>query len=229
MKTTFFITMALLLAGAGAAWGQTNEPRSYSNYGDNGYLGGYYSAGTIEGSSSYGMGAFARGVGEYNLYTAMAVRELEHARTLAIQNHQLAVDNWLARRAAHRERVRAEMLSPQLIARVVEVSKPDRLAATQYWPESGKLIWPAALMGEELAKERAAIEKAFAARTTRDMGPGSAFYAGVRQGTEQMLAGLREKLPEMSSMEFIAAKKFLMGLRYEAVSPATSSALAMRD
>jgi hypothetical protein len=228
MRTTFVITMALLLAGASAAWGQTYEQRPYHpQYGDNGYYGGY-SAGTIAGSGLYGMGALARGVGEYNLYSAMAARELEEARTLAIQNYQMAVDNWLARRAAHRERVRAEMLTSQQVARIVEVSRPDRLTAAQYRPDSGKLTWPAALMGQELAEERAALEAVFAGRTSRDMGAGSAFYANVRQGTEQMLAGLREKLPELSSMEFIAAKKFLVGLKYEALSPATSTALAMK-
>ncbi len=231
MKTKWIITTGVLLAAiASAGWGQEYEPLRpvYPRSDGYGYYGGYY--GTYEGSAAAGMAAFARGVGEYNYYSAMARRELEQARTLAIQNHQLAVDNWHARRAAHREQVRAEMLTPEQVARVVEASRPARLTAAEYQPAAGKLVWPAALRGEEYAAGRAAVDQAFASRTSQDRGAGSAFYASVLQQTQEMLSQLKEEVSELRPMEFIAARKFLVGVRYEALTPAatTTSALAMR-
>lgn len=229
MRTKWIITTGVLLAViATAAFGQETEPLgAYPRYdGYAGYYGGPY--GTYEGSAAAGMGTFARGVGEYNYYTAMALREREHARALAIQNHEIAVDNWHAQRAAHRERVRAEMLTPQQVARVVEAGRPARLTAADYQPVTGKLVWPVALLGEEYAARRAAVEKAFANRTSQDSGAGSAFYVNVRQQTEEMVSQLKEKLPELRPMEYIAARKFLTGVRYEALSPATPTALAMK-
>lgn len=231
MKTKWIITMGMLLAAvASTAWGQESESLGpvYPRYEGYGGYGGYY--GTYEGSVAAGMGSFARGVGEFNYYTAMALREREHARALAIQNHEVAVENWHARRAAHRERVRAEMLTPQQVARVVEAGRPARLTGAEYQPVSGKLVWPVALQGEEYAARRAAVEEAFASRTSQDVGAGSAFYVNVSGQTEEMVSQLKEKIGELRPMEYIAARRFLAGVRYEALSPApmTIGALAMK-
>lgn len=228
MKTSWIMAMAGSLAvSAGVAWGQAYEP--YRPVYPAGYGYGVYGAATYEGSVFYGLGEFARGLGEGNYYNALAARAYQEARALAIANHQTAVTNWLNRRDAHRERVRAERMSPEQIARVARANQPDRLTAAQYEPATGKLTWPAALMGEEFAKARAAIEEAFARRTSRDAGGQSQFYAGIRLATEEMLAALAAKLPEMSPMEYMAGKKFLVGLKYEALAPAAPTALAIAE
>jgi hypothetical protein len=218
---------ALLAVSASVVWGQAYEPRRPAYPVDCGYR-GYY-AGTYEGSVFYGLGQFARGLGEGNYYNALAARESQEARALAIANHQMAVTNWLNRRNAHRERVRAERMGPEQIARVAKANQPDRLTVAQFEPATGKLTWPAALMGEEFAKARAAVEQAFAERTSRDAGGQSQFYVLIRQITEEMLAALATKLPEMSPMEYMAGRNFLVGLKYEALAPAAATAPAIAE
>jgi hypothetical protein len=204
-----------------------------SSYGGYGESGGY---GTVEGSILFGLGAFARGVGEYNYYTGMAVRDLEQARTVAIKNHKTAVENWHSLRKAHSDRRQAEWekerLTPAEVAHIVKVSRPDRLTPAQYEPATGKIIWPAPLMGDEFAAERAQLEDAFARRTVRDAGPDSAFYDQVRRLTEKMLNKLRQKndeSEELTPMQFIAGKKFLVGLKYESHTPIDVEALVTSE
>jgi hypothetical protein len=233
----------LTLAG-GTAFGQTyvqgtgegpgfHMPTGqfYGGYSGNGGYGGTY-----EGSVLHGLGDFARGVGEYNYYTGLAARELEEARTVAIKNHKIGVENWYSLRKAHWERRAAEWekekLTPAEIAHVVKVSRPDRLTPAQFEPATGKINWPGPLMGEEFAAERAALEEAFAKRTARDAGPDSAFYDQVRRHTERMLGKLRQKNEqqgELTPMQFIAGKKFLVGLKYESHTPTDVKALVTSE
>lgn len=237
MKTRWIITTLLLMAiSGGVAWSQTEvvPGPGYSYPAWRFPYGGYDGyGGTYEGSVLMGWGAFARGVGEYNYYSALAVRELEEARAQAIRNHEAAVASWLTLRHGYQERRKAkweeERLTPTELVQLIEAKRPVRLTAAQYQPASGKLSWPAILMGEEFAQEREAIEKMFAARTTKDTGAESMFYGEVNRMTEQMLGKLREKLPESNTMAYIAGKKFLVSLKYESVSPVNAAALAMSD
>jgi hypothetical protein len=225
MNAKWIFTSALVLVLHSSAFGQSyvlqdgsaagdsfQNPSYGSGYGGNGGYGG--SPGTFEGSVLYGLGAFARGVGEYNYYTGMAVREMEGARTVAIKNHKSAVESWHTLRKAHWDRRAAEWekekLTPAEVAHVVKVSRPDRLTPAQYEPATGKITW----------------------RTARDAGPDSAFYDQVRQLTERMLTKLRrnnEQGGKLTPMQFIAGKKILVGLRYESHTPTDAKVLAASE
>lgn len=185
---------------------------------------------TEVGSNLYGLGELARGVGDYNLNTARARHEYERARARAIQNHKLAVETRFDLKRQNRQ-FRAKELDPltaDQLSRVIEWQRPHRLAQHEYNPATGSLTWPVALQGKTFESEREALEYAFATRTSRDHGPESAFCSQVRQTTEGMLAKLRDRIELFSPSEFMAAKKFLVGLRYEAQSPANAMALATR-
>jgi hypothetical protein len=204
-------------------------PYPYGGYGM-GY-GGY--GGTYEGSVLNGLGAYARGLGEYNYYSALAAREGEVAREQLLKNHKLAVENWVGLRKARQERRKAhwekEKLTAEQVARLVESNRPDRLTAAQYEPATGKLNWPAALLSEPFAKEREALAAAFAKRTAKDAGADSEFYDQVRRLTGQMIARLSDQSGELAPMQVIAAKKFLVGLKYESLSPSDVKALAISE
>ena len=240
MGAKWIISAVLVLGLHGSALGQSYVGQDMPGMGDSyhyPYLpsyGGYGgNGGTYEGSVLHGLGAYARGVGEYNYYSALAVRELEEARTVAIKNHKFAVENWHSLRKAHLERRQAqwkeEKLTPAEVTHVVKVSRPDRLTPAQFEPATGKISWPALLAGEEFAAQRAALEEAFAKRTAKDAGPDSAFYDQVRGLTEQMLVKLREKDPQSNPMQFIASKKFLVGLKYESHTPTDVKVLAASE
>jgi hypothetical protein len=185
---------------------------------------------TDAGSRLYGSGVFARGMGEYNLMTAQALRECEEARMRAIQNHKLAVETWFFLKRQNREFRAKELapLTPEQLSRAIEAQRPDRLKVWQYNPNNGALEWPVALKGRTFESDREVLDRAFATRTSRDSGPESLFYAQVRQVTQRMLAKLTERIEHFSPNEFMAAKKFLVGLRYEAHSPANMQGLASR-
>lgn len=186
---------------------------------------------TEAGSGLSGMGSFAQGVGAYNYYTAGAATELQKARALAIDNHRRAVENWYDLKLQNRI-FRADELAPlseQQLAMVIEAQRPDRLTTSQYSPITGKLQWPGPLMSSDFETERDALEHAFSNRTTRDGGPDSLFSTQVRRTVEGMLAKLKDRIDFLSPNEYMGAKKFLVGLKYEAHSPADAASLAMRD
>ena len=234
MKTNWIFAAILAILGSAPAWGDdvTPVPSPGSSLVDVPI--GIDDGGPVAtdaGSGLYGMGTFAHGVGSYNYNTARAVRELEEARARAIQNHKLAVETWFDLKRQNKQFRADELapLTPAQLSRVIEAQRPDRLRIAQYNPISGKVSWPAALLGNAFATEREALEHGFATRTSRDGGPDSMFQVQVRQTTEQMLAKLRDRIDQFSPNEFMAAKKFLVGLRYEAQSPAHAEGLAIRD
>ncbi len=185
---------------------------------------------TDSGSGLTGLGSAAQGIGAYNYYTAGAIRELEDARALAIDNHRQAVQNWYAlKRLNRQERAhKLDPLTPEQLAAVIEWQRPDRLASFQYNPATGQLYWPVALQGEVYESEREALQYAFETRTSRDSGSDSVFYSQVRRTTEGMLAKLKDRIDHFSPNEFAAARRFLIGIRYEALAPADATQLAMR-
>ena len=99
---------------------------------------------TDSGSGLTGLGSAAQGIGAYNYYTAGAIRELEDARALAIDNHRQAVQNWYALKRLNRQE-RAHKLDPltaEQLAAVIEWQRPDRLASFQYNPATAS-AWAA--------------------------------------------------------------------------------------
>jgi hypothetical protein len=234
MKTNWIFAAIVATLASSPAWGEDLIPEPSPGDGLVDVPVGISDVGPIAtdaGSGLYGMGKFARGVGEYNYNTARAIREIEEARARAIQNHKLAVETWFDLKRQNKQFRAAELapLSAEQLSRVIEAQRPDRLTVAQYNPVTGKLFWPAALLGDAFASEREALEHGFQSRTSRDGGPDSAFHSQVRQTTGQMLAKLRDRIDRFSPNEFMAAKKFLVGLRYEAQTPASATALAMSD
>ena len=198
-----------------------------------GDVGGFSDGGSVAteiGSGLYGFGAFAHGMADYHLKTAKAVHELERARARAIQNHKLFVETRFHLQQQNRQARAKELdpLTPDQLSRVIEAQRPDRLTIVYFNPATGELRWPAALQGASFESERESLEYAFASRTSRDSGAGSVFYSQVRRTIDQMLAKLRDQIDMLSPTEFGAARRFLVGLKYEALGPADVSGLAMR-
>ncbi len=235
MCAKWMMTMGLLAALSVPLTVRSQDTIPLPDDGDGfvGDVGGYTDGGPVAtevGSGLYGMGKFASGVGDYNLSTARAVRELQEARTRAIQNHKLAVETWYDLKRQNRtfRADKLDPLTPEQLSRAIESQRPDRLTLAQYNPVTGELTWPAALRGDAFDSERESLEYAFSTRTSRDSGPESVFHVQVRRTTGSMLAKLRNRIEMFSPNEFMAAKKFLVGLRYEALSPANDAALAMK-
>src|SRR5262245_46607398 len=66
------------------------------------YYGSRFSSTNAEGLGR-GLGAFANGIGEMNLYNSMAAANFEEARRRAIENRRMAVENYFAMRRINEE------------------------------------------------------------------------------------------------------------------------------
>lgn len=183
------------------------------------------------GSEMAGTGSMARGIGTYNYYTARAIRELQEARALAIDNHQQAVQNWYANKEKNRiyRAMKEQRLSPGQISRISQSNRPERLTTAQYDPASGEIQWPAALLTPAFDGHRAAVDRAFASRDGQDQGADSMFQFRVRRTADRMIERLQDNIDDFSPNEYLAARSFLRSLKYEALSAGNPEALARRD
>lgn len=108
------------------------------------------------------------------------------------------------------------------------VQKPmNRLAVTEFDPVTKVIHWPDRLLGERYAAVRNEIEGLFAVQQPGDSGADSVFFAKVKTATDRMADLLRAEVREMPAAEYMAAKRFLDGLRNEALAPAAVNPVAM--
>jgi hypothetical protein len=197
-------------------------------YGDYGY--GYH-ASTFEEGVLRGRAALAQGLGQANYYHSLAAINYQDAYSRAIKNRQQAVDAYFYAQQANRAARQAQQsprLTPEQYVALARAEAPERLSEQEYNRSFGRLDWPAAFNAYEFNDERDELDRAFAARSPNDAGPASEFYASVRQLTSKLDAKLKTQIDVLDSAQYMAAKKFLLSLNYEAQQPLVVRALAVR-
>ncbi|NMC19766.1 MAG: hypothetical protein GYA33_05035 [Thermogutta sp.] len=102
-----------------------------------------------------------------------------------------------------------------------------RLTVAEFDPVTKVIHWPDRLRSDRYAGVRNEIEAIFAAQQAGDCGAGSVFFAKVKTATDRMADLLRAEVRQMSPAEYVAAKRFLEGLRNEALAPAAVNQVAM--
>ncbi|MCE9529242.1 MAG: hypothetical protein K8R36_24610 [Planctomycetales bacterium] len=241
-KLTIAAGLVALLFGAGAAsaqqYGQETsstsgyvseppQPSSSFGAGANSY------ATTEAGSTLEGLGSALAGAGQYNLYSSRGALYLEQARSKYIENYRNAID---ARYAIKRvndtyraEKFARERMNPELLSRVIQAKLPDRLSAAEYNRRTGALQWPAALMGPEFARDRHAVQIAFAQRRSEDVGVVSVFYRDVSQHVQNMYETMLSQIDDIPTTDSIAARRFLKSLEYEARHLPSDTDLAINN
>ncbi len=212
---------------------QSTGPVVVDNIGSGGYGGfgyGYHSS-TFEEGVLRGAADLTRAAGEANYFDSLAAINWQQAKAQALVNRQQRILGFFREREVNRTARKAAQpkpLSPEGYVAIARKAAPDRLGPYQYDRASGRLTWPTALMGGEFAADRAAVEMAFSTRTPGDFGAGTDFYAHVKQIADDMQARLQPQVASLSPMEFIAAKKFLSSLSYEAQQPMLIEGLATK-
>lgn len=230
---------ATLLAVAGIASAQQSSGSGLPTAGgsgisaDFGYGGGGYGyhSSTFEEGVLRGAAELTRATGEANYFNSLAAINLETAKSQALANRQQRIEDFFRERAlnrAARKAAQSKPLSPEAYATLARKAAPDRLGPHQYDRVSGRLHWPTALTAGQFSAERAALEMAFSTRTPGDMGAGTDFHTYVKQVTDLMQSKLQPQVSELSPMEFVAAKKFLGSLAYEAQLPLVVEGLATK-
>lgn len=199
--------------------------------GSNGTPAFYRHASTYEEGFLRGAADLWRGLGDYNYSTSLALINREKARSLAIDNKLKATEAYFEQRRINREAVREEngpRPTSQDAEKYAKMRAPKPLEAYQYEPALKTLFWPTALKTESFAAERDAVDKLIAERTMDNSGVGSHFHHEVTQLSNQMMDKLRNQIREMNPSEYIAAKRFLVGLEREAEMFADVDGLAVK-
>jgi len=228
MKIRILAFAALVaIVSVGSSYGQTSSSRGgtvapvdllHSDDLGGGYIIGGGHSSTYEEGVLRGAGALARGAGDFNYLSAEALKSIEQARSLNIDNRMRALESyWQAKQMNYENTLgRIKRFSTEQMAAIARKEAPDRLAPHQYDPFHGKLHWPVALMTKDFEAHREALNELFATRTTHDVGPETQFHADVRELTAEMESMLLARIESMPPMEYTAAKKFINGLEREA-------------
>lgn len=238
MKTNWINTSVLsvlcvlAVAGVASAQGYATPSGAVSDslYGGGGYggYGGYFSS-TYEEGVLRGLGYLRRSTGEMNYYNSLAAINQQEAASRYLTNREKATETYFRMQQinrAARDAARPQRLSPEQQVALAKQQAPSGLNAGQYNRELGRLNWPAVLNSEVFAPERVLLDRAFMARSPADVGAASAFHSQVRQLAGSLEAKLKDHLELLSPAEYIAAKKFIVGLGVESQQPMMFGALA---
>lgn len=234
MKAIFsvasFLTVVLAVSGLASAQSYGTGALAYAGYGAGYYPGYGYHSSTFEEGVLRGYADLTIAEGQANYFNSLAAINGQEAFSRYLQNRQRTTDTYFYMRQANRAAREAE--APQRLSReqyvaLAKKSAPEGLSERQYDRTLGRLNWPAALAGDEFAAEREALNVAFRARSAGDVGASAGFYGQVKQLASSLDSKLKDNIGELSAAEYVAAKKFLIGVALESQRPVVASSLAM--
>jgi hypothetical protein len=229
MKTTWFIVAFFAAAtalgqgvvpvvGGSATSTPYLPPLDYGN----GYDSWYHSSTAGEGYAR-GLGELFRSGGVYNLYSSAAAINLAEARRREIENDKAWVQAYFELRDYNTQKRDAQLKrdrgNPDDWTRLARAVAPKPLDSHDLEIVTGKLHWPILLTAREFAPQRATLEKLFADRAYRGILEAEDFVAAVHV-TDDMLASLKGQINDVPSKQYLAARRFLESLAYEAGQPA---------
>ncbi len=160
---------------------------------------------------------------------AEAAVQYSDAQRRQIENWKEAVDTSFAiQKTYHDARVaaRGRPLSSADYIHMAQVGKPQRLTPSQLNLLTGELAWPAVLEDDPFASYRQMLDHLFVERAERGR---LAFRDAMRaEHTAVTMTGmLRERISEMPTAEYMAARHFLESLAYESTLTAPDTTGSM--
>lgn len=189
------------------------------------YYGGFpvYRSSTAGESYARGLADVTRSAGMYNLATSEAAINATEAQKKYIENRDQWTNTYFQMREAnraYREKERGPRPTMEDLVRYAQAGKPARLSPNELDSVSGKVSWPIVLKKDEFAEARQQLEQLFAKRSQQgSVGPDQ--LADIRQLTTSLIDQLKQQLQkrEVSQMDYVAAKRFLESLSFEAQTP----------
>ncbi len=168
---------------------------------------------------------------EANATNAQAMETLQKARSLTLDNDLKAAKTFYEKRQL-REAYSA-MNAPtratrEDLIRYSKASTPERPTSYQLEPVRGKIYWPTVLQGESFLEERIQLESLFAKRKVIEGGVSSPIFGEVQEVAEEMRTELRSIMREISPVEYLAARKFIEALAFEARFPERMEGVASK-
>ncbi len=150
---------------------------------------------------------------------AVALQTMEQTRTIAIDNDLKAATTFYEKRRlneAYRMVSSQDRPTREDLSRYSKASTPERPSNYQVDPVRGVVHWPEVFQRDEFLAQRVELDYLFAQRSDRRSGLGSDNCHRVKEKTEGMHEVLKSIIGEMSPAEYLAARKFVEALAYEA-------------
>jgi hypothetical protein len=186
-----------------------------------GFDGGFHASTAAEGFL-FGKAAVIDSVGRFRVNDAQANILNEQARALDRENDLLQVKAFHARlqiarqtREAERARRAAKQIEGQQLLRArqnVVHAAVYQLNADELNLVTGEIRWPAVLEAAQFAADRARIEE-LVVRQAR-YGADDLVTAEIVRASERLARALRAEIGVLPRAEYLAAQKFLVGLRF---------------
>ncbi len=114
------------------------------------------------------------------------------------------------------------------VIRYSKVSVPQRPANFQVRAARGKIVWPEVLLEEEFSDCRIQLDSLFVQRRAESSTSGINVSRQTQTVAMQMRSQLRSKMRQMTPADYLAARKFLESLAYEARFPARIEGVASK-
>jgi len=182
---------------------------------------GHYGASTPAGSYAWGAAGMTRAQGQYNLLSARARIAHAEARRYELENNLRATEVYFQMRLLNRD-YRAKLRGPRATAeqltRYAQAGKPERLSPSELDAVTGEISWPILLRDDRYADCRAELEALFVERAASDE-LSTTSYLKIDRTTKAMLAQLKRRMARVPQMDYVAAKRFIQSLAYEARQP----------
>jgi hypothetical protein len=232
-----FVSTATLLA-AGTAAGQSTyssengskhhfHPLSY-RYGS---YGSYHASTAAEGYLR-GRAAVIDAIGNFRVNDAQAGILREQGRALNRENDlkqtealQLQKKMWEdARVQARKAREARSAEGKQLLAERRSTTYCDayQLSASELDCKTGEITWPESLKDGRFLADRARLEELFRQHVGYGV-PRANVAREIARSVDQWSRALRSEVSSMSREDYLAAQKFLLGLKYGAASVVVAS------
>lgn len=163
-----------------------------------------------------------RASGEYNLLSSQARIARAEARRYELENRLRATEVYFQMRLLNRQ-YRAMLRGPRptldALKRYAAAGRPDRLSPSELDAVTGEISWPVLLRDDRYTDYRAQLENLFAERAAADE-ISTASYLRIHRTTRSFLKALEKRVAYVPQMDYIAAKRFLQSLAFEAREPA---------
>lgn len=187
------------------------------------YFGGVGGTSTIEESVLTGQARAYQGAGEYNRNSAEAVKTLELAKAIALENARTGLKTYFELKeinANYRAKHMPEPLTKEKLDEWNRQDQPERLTRAQYNTDTGSLRWPTLLQTQAFDDQRILLEELFARRSADEFGTDSEFYRQVAASSQVIKDRLKDYLRSgvkfFSDEEYVTAQNFMDSLTHEA-------------
>jgi hypothetical protein len=143
----------------------------------------------------------------------------QETRKLSAENDRLETQVYYDKKAmyyAYQDAHKPIRSTPEQFAERARQYAPTRLSSYQLRTQEGAIRWPSLLMHGDYAEARSRIDYSFARRTTADSGAGSQNCVELQSRIDTLRESLRNNLKRYKPVDYLAARKFLDSLAYEA-------------